>query len=309
MPRQRTARIPLVNPTAAGSEGRRTRGGSAFRARLVALGLVLLSLGLLTVYFRESSGGPIHGAQRAAVSVLTPFEAAAERVARPFRDAWGWASDVLDAKSENEKLEQEVEELRKQAIENATAAADNERLRALLEYRDGPRFPDDYDAVTTRVILEPQSAFRQEVVVAAGSSSGVEVNDPVVTERGLVGIVVATTSNAANVRLLTDQESAASAYVLETGAGGVIQRGSSTSAALTLDRVPKDEEVNEGDTVVTAGSQSGQLQSLFPRRIPICTVTSVSQRDIDSYKQIQCTPLVDFDAVHEVIVLVKKGSR
>jgi hypothetical protein len=38
-------------------------------------------------------------------------------------------------------------------------------------------------------------------------------------------------------------------------------------------------------------------------------VTSVSQRDIDSYKQIQCTPLVDFDEVHEVIVLVQKGSR
>jgi len=309
VPRQRTARIPLVNPTAARPEGRRQRGGSAFRARLVALGLVLLSLALLTVYFRESSGGPLHGVQRIAVSVLTPFEAGAERVARPFRDAWGWTTDVLDAKGENEELKQQVEDLRNQAIENATAAAENERLRALLEYRDGPRFPDDYDAVTTRVIVEPQSAFRQEVVIAAGSSSGIRVNDPVVTDKGLVGIVVDTTSNAANVRLLTDQESAASAYVLKTGASGVIQRGSSTSAALTLDRVPKDEEVNQGDTVVTAGSQSGQLQSLFPRRIPICTVTSVSQRDIDSYKQIQCTPLVDFDAVHEVIVLVGKGSR
>jgi rod shape-determining protein MreC len=130
-----------------------------------------------------------------------------------------------------------------------------------------------------------------------------------VTDKGLVGIVVATTSNAANVRLLTDQESAASAYVVETGASGIVQRGSSTSSALTLDRVPKDQEVGEGDTVVTAGSQSGRLESLFPRRIPICTVTSVSQRDIDSYKQIQCTPLVDFDEVHEVIVLVQKGSR
>jgi rod shape-determining protein MreC len=309
VPRQRTARIPLVNPTAARPEGRRTRGGSAFRARLVAVGLVLLSLALLTVYFRESTGGPLHGAQKIVVSALTPFEAGAERVARPFRDAWGWATDVLDAKGENEELKQQVEELRKQAVENATAAAENERLRALLEYRDGPRFPDDYDAVTTRVIVEPQSAFRQEVVIAAGTSSGVRVNDPVVTDKGLVGIVVATTSNAANVRLLTDQESAASAYVVETGASGIVQRGSSTSSALTLDRVPKDQEVGEGDTVVTAGSQSGRLESLFPRRIPICTVTSVSQRDIDSYKQIQCTPLVDFDEVHEVIVLVQKGSR
>jgi rod shape-determining protein MreC len=241
--------------------------------------------------------------------VLTPFEAGAERVARPFRDAWGWASDVLAAKGENEDLKEQLEAIRQAAIENDTAAAENEELRALLKYRDGPRFPTDFRAVTTRVIVEPQSAFRQEVVLAAGESSGVRVNDPVVTSQGLVGIVVATTSNAANVRLLTDQESAASAYVPRTGAGGVVRRGASTSAALQLDRVPKDEEVAEGDTVVTAGTQSGSLESLYPRGIPVCSVTSVSQRDIDSYKQIQCTPLVDFDGVHSVIVLVAKGGR
>jgi rod shape-determining protein MreC len=307
VPRQRTARIPLVNPTSTGSEGRRTRGGSAFRARLVAIALVLVSLALLTVYFRESSGGPLHGAQRIAVSVATPFETAAERVARPFRDAWGWFSDLLNAKEENAALEQQVEELRKQAIENETAAAENEALRKLLDYRDGPRFPADYRAVVTRVIVPPQSLFRQEVVLAAGSDAGIRVDDPVVTAAGLVGIVVETTGNAANVRLLTDQESAASALVLETSASGVVRRGSSTTS-LILDRVPKDQEVSEGDTVVTSGSQSGRFESLFPRGIPICTVTSVNQRDIDFYKRIQCTPLVDFDTLHEVMVLVRKGK-
>ena len=65
------------------------------------------------------------------------------------------------------------------------------------------------------------------------------MNDPVVTDEGLVGMVTEVTSNAAKVRLLTDQQSAASAYVLETGASGVILRGSSPSAA--LDARPRPE--------------------------------------------------------------------
>ena len=62
--------------------------------------LVLVSLGLITVYFREANDGPLHAAQRIGVSVLMPFEVAGERVARPFRDSWGWMSDLLDAKDD-----------------------------------------------------------------------------------------------------------------------------------------------------------------------------------------------------------------
>ena len=51
--------------------------------------LVLLSLALITVSFRESSDGPLHDAQGAVASVLQPLEVAVERVARPFRDAYG----------------------------------------------------------------------------------------------------------------------------------------------------------------------------------------------------------------------------
>jgi rod shape-determining protein MreC len=281
------------------------RSGGPLRARVVALGLVLLSLALVTVYFRESSDGALHEAQRVAVSVLTPFEVAAERVARPFRDAWGWASDVLDAKEENEELRAEVEELRRQAILNATAAQENEELREALDYVSGPRFPDDFTPVVTRIIVQPQNVFRQEVVVAAGSSDGIRPDDPVVTNEGLVGTVTEVTPSSAKVRLLIDQQSAASALVLETEAAGIVQRGLSEST-LSLDRVPKDERVEEGNTVVTAGSGVEEYESLYPRGIPICVVASVSQRDIDAFKTIQCIPLVDFDSLHEVIVLVEK---
>jgi rod shape-determining protein MreC len=275
---------------------------------LVALALVLVSLALITVYFRESSGGALHGAQRIAVSAITPFQVAAERVARPFQDAFGWAADLVHAKSDNAKLREEIGALRRQLIENETATQENQQLKKLLGYVRGPEFPEDYDPVATRVIVQPQSVFRQEIVVAAGSSDGVRVDAPVVTDKGLVGTVTDVTRNSAKVRLLTDQQSAASALVLETQATGIVLHGPSDNS-LALDRVPKDESVNKGDIVVTAGSQVGKYESLYPRGIVIGLVASVSQRDVDLFMQIQVTPLVDFDALHDVIVLVDKGRR
>ena len=272
----------------------------------MAIGLVLLSLGLVTVYLRESSDGALHGAQRIGVSVLTPFEVAGERVARPFQDAWGWTSDLFNAKDDNAKLRRENRQLRAAAIENQTARQENEHLRNQLNYIEGTEFPKDFKPVVTRVIVQPQTVYHQEIMVAAGSSDGVRVNDPVVTDEGLVGLVSEVTPAAAKVRLLTDDTSAASAEDIETGATWIILRGSTPDAPLILDRVSKDQRVEENDAVVTAGSQLGKYPSLFPRKIPICTVTSVSQRDVDSFKTVQCSPLVDFSALQDVIVLIPK---
>jgi rod shape-determining protein MreC len=268
---------------------------------------VLVSIALVTIYFRESEGGTLHGAQRIGVSVAMPFEVAGERVARPFKDAYGWASDLFSAKSENEKLKKELEEARTRLIQNETAAQENSQLRELLAYVDGPRFPENYSSVVTRVVGRPPTAYDQEIVIAAGTADGIQRNDPVVTKDGLVGLVTDVTSNGAKVTLLTDQSSAVSAMVLKGGAAGIIRHGSSDSSALVLDRVGKDELVEEDDLVITAGWRSGNLESLYPRGIPIGTVKSVGQQDVDLYKRIQVAPLVDFDSLSEVIVLVAKN--
>ncbi len=61
-----------------------------------------------------------------------------------------------------------------------------------------------------------------------------------------------------------------------------------------------------GDEIVTAGSQRGNLHSLYPRGIPIGKVTSVGQSDTDVYKRIQVDPYVDFGSLHSVVVIVPK---
>ena len=75
---------------------------------------------------------------------------------------------------------------------------------------------------------------------------------------------------------------------------------------LILDGVPKYENVQVGDVIVTAGTRSKQFPSLFPRGIPIGQVVSVGQTDTAPYKAIQIQSYVNFGSLDSVIALVTK---
>jgi rod shape-determining protein MreC len=282
------------------------RKSAPVKRRIVVGVLAFVSLALITGYFREADDGPLHDVQGVASTAMHPFEVGAERIARPFRDAYAWLSDLFNAREENEQLKQQLEQLRNQAIQNSTAATEVKRLQALLDYRKSDEFPADYDAVGAAVLADPPSDFEQFIIISAGSNDGVRVNAPVVTDEGLVGKVTRVSGEQSRVALLTDKESAASAYDVSTEADGVIRHGAGGGDALILDRVAKDARVERGDLVATSGRRFQLLPSIYPRNIQIGTVTSVGQTDIDANQQIQVDPFVDFDSVDAVLVLIRK---
>ena len=98
--------------------------------------LVLLSIALITVYFRESASGPLHRTQGVGAAILRPFEVGAERIARPFRDVYGYFHGLAVARSQNARLRADLEHYRQLYIQNATAAHDNVQLKKLLNYED-----------------------------------------------------------------------------------------------------------------------------------------------------------------------------
>jgi rod shape-determining protein MreC len=284
-----------------------SRARSAIRRRGVIAGLVLLALILITVSFREPTSGPLHGVQSAGATVLRPFEVAAERVAQPFRDVYGYFSGLVHAKSENEKLKAEVNKLRQQALLGEAARSQNENLRKQLNFIDSPLFPSDYTPVNTRIIGW-RNEFDQRVVIAAGRDNGIHQETPVVTNDGLVGSVTQVSPTAALVTLLTDESSAVQARDQDTGAFGVVRHGAGQNS-LILDRVTKDKVVKAGQVIVTAGTRSKQYPSLFPANIPIGYVVSVGQSDTAPFKQIQIQPFVDFSSLDAVTALITKKKN
>jgi len=290
----------------AATSGYSSTRSSALRRKIVVGCLVLLSLVLITLSFRSSVLDPV---ESAGASALRPFEIAANRVARPFRDAAGWATGLVHAKSENKKLKAENETLRLELAQSQAALDENARLQKLLRYRNSPSFPKDYTSVAATVLTNPTS-FDQSVTVSAGSDQGIAVEDVVVTDGGLVGQVTKVTGGTSRVMLISDPESAVRAVDARSLATvGMLEHGSSPDS-LVLNRVGKDKRVDNGDTIVTAGSPGGgELPSLFPRNIPIGRVTSANQTDTDIFKHILVEPFADLGSLQSVLILVPKAAK
>jgi rod shape-determining protein MreC len=305
VPRNRTARAAAlagsVQRSAAQPYPSRTR--SVTRRRVVLAVLVVLALGLITISVRETNGGALHGVQNTASTALRPFQVAADRVAQPFRDVYGWFSGLAHAKSENKKLRHELDVLRQQEIANANAAADVQALKQALRYQQGPSFPSDYRPVNAQVIAVPAGPFQERVVIAAGSSSGITLHTPVVSFHGdLVGQVTRVAPDTSVVTLLTDPASAVTALDVKTRAMGSLQHGPGSTLELT--RVLKAQVVNTDDVIVTAGTQDPRFPDLYPRGIPIGRVSGVNQTNIESYKEIQVQPYADFSSLDTLVALV-----
>jgi len=309
VPRNRTARLAVLGSAAQRSQSAQhsSRSPDPLKRRIVVAVLVVFSLALITVYFRESSSGALHGVQSAGATVLRPFEVAADRVAQPFRDAYGYVSGLTSAKSKLNKLKAENARLKAEATQNAYLASQAAYLQKLLDYRSSPDFPADYTAVATQVLSTPVPAFDRQIIIDAGTADGVRLGSPVTIDQGLVGQVTEVTSHTAQVTLLVDATSnvaARDASTRPTSTGLIRHAGRGDQ--LILDRVQKDLNVGDGDVIVTAGSPQGKLPSVYPAGIPIGRVTGVSQNDVDIYKQIQVQPYVDFSSLEAVIVLVPK---
>lgn len=264
---------------------------------------MLLSLVLITVSFRSSA---LDGVQGTAASILRPFEVAADRVTRPFRDAASWTRGLIDAKSENKKLHKQITDLRQQLILDEGAIQENVQMKTALNYH-GPASIADFQKVHAAVLVNPLNAIDQSVAIAAGSHDGVRVGNVVVASSGgLVGTVSRVAGGVARVTLLTDDQSAVTAADLtHPSAVGVVKRGGGGSDVLILDGVSKSENVNVGDTIITAGTLgTGSLPSMFPRGIAVGSVKSQGNYDANAFKTIQVSPLVDFSSLQSVIVLV-----
>jgi rod shape-determining protein MreC len=307
VPRERSVRLAGLSPSAkrGASPQYRARVSRAFKRRLVAGVLVVASLAMITAYFRESESGLMHDVQDVAATAMQPFETGADRLVAPFRDAWGYVSDLRGAEAEADQLRKQLEVLRAQSFQTVDAIQRVKDLETFLAYQRSPRFPDDYSSFAAEVISDPLTPHRQTITIAAGHNHGIRRDYPVVVPAGLVGHVSRVTSKTARITLITDPQSTVSAKDRRTGAQGGV-RGLGQGKLLLLDRVPREEEVAKDDPIVTSGRRYLELPSLFPSNIGVGKVTSVTQRDTDFYPTIQVEPFVDFSSLDSVLVLIPK---
>ncbi len=278
------------------------------RRRAVLVGLIVVSLILLSSHFSESESGPLHVIQRGVATVLAPIGEVGERALKPARDLVNWFDETFDARGENEALRAEVAELRAQVAEAEGAVGDNAELEQLLEISRTDAL-GGFEPVTARVIGRSPTVWFSTVTIDQGSSAGIEQNDAVVNGDGLVGRIRAVTAGSAQVELITDPDNAVSAEVVPEGSTGIVTPVAGDPDDLLLEFIDDAEAVEENQDVVTAGWSDGVVSSAYPPEIPIGRVTEAEVGEQEEFQRIHVTPFADLRQLEYLRVLTGGPDR
>jgi len=275
------------------------------RRRAVLALLVVVSLILLTAYFGESAGSPLHSVQRGVVAVLSPVQEGASRALKPVRDLFGWFGDTARAKTERDQLKAQRDRLLDQVVGYQVALQENAQLRGILEVDDSTGL-GAYEQRTVRIIgRSPNNLLSDRLQVDAGSGDGVRVGDPVIAGGGLVGHVSFVAPGASFVTLITDPSSSVSVKVLNAaGDHGLVKPSVGDPLDLLVQLLPRHAHVRQGDVVVTGGFRSNRLESLYPPNVPIGRVTSADAEELASEQQVHVAPIADLRHLDFVQLLV-----
>jgi rod shape-determining protein MreC len=282
----------------------------AVRRRRAVLGLlVACSLILLTAYFGESAGGGLHAMQRGFLEVVSPIQEGASRALKPVRDLFGWFGDTLDAKKERDDLRKQVAQWRAEAIANEGAKRKADDLGRTLGL-DRELSLDQMSPVMARVTGRSPTVWYSTITINKGSVDGVRPYQPVVTGDGLVGTVSLTvTGHSAIVQLITDSKSGVAAAITSTGVTGIVQPAVGAPDDLRLEFIRHADRIKPGEDLVTAGTSTGRLPSLFPPNIPIGRVTKVDQDEVDLYQRVHLRPFASLRRLNFVQVLTKPSRE
>jgi rod shape-determining protein MreC len=210
---------------------------------------------------------------------------------------YGWLDEVGGQRDElieeNRTLRAEALVLRARAQRLAALAAENVRLRELL---NSTALLDERVLVAEIIGVSP-NAGSQMVIVDKGTAHGLRAGLAVLDAYGLFGQVVESGQFSSRVLLLTDANHALPAQVLRNGVR-VIVEGNGRIDMLDVNHVASTMDVRPGDLLVSSG-----LDQRFPGGYPVGVVESVTNDPARPFSAVRARPSAQLDRSRHVLVL------
>ena len=227
---------------------------------LIAAAFVLMLLGKADTFIAER-------ARMALADALAPiYGLLAEPVAR-LRDLADSTGQVFSLASENTRLREENEQLRRWQAIALALDAENTALKADLRW-----IPDPTPSfVTARVVADAGGVYARAVLLSAGPDHGITKGQIALDDRGLVGRVTEVGARSVRVLLLTDMNSRLP-VILEGSRGRAILIGTN-GARPRLAYWTEGVQPVEGERVVTSAEANA-----FPAGLPVGVVHFNNQK-------------------------------
>lgn len=266
--------------------------GSSFKALIITV-VVLLGLMIYTA----SAGGSLIASILGFVS--TPMQSVATEVTDnvvEFLDLDGLSKDEL--KEMVTSLQDENSRLQDRLIDYTQVKQENERLKVQLHIsQQAPENEMVSASVIGRDPNDPFSGFS----IGIGTLSGVSEGDPVITDKGLVGIVSRAYATTSKVDCLLSEDVSVAAVSIDKQESGLIGCNitMASSGLLRLSYLTSETALEEGDIITTSGAGG-----VYPANLKIGVVQSVEKSETDVSKYAVVRPFEELASVKEVQVIV-----
>jgi rod shape-determining protein MreC len=200
--------------------------------------------------------------------------------------------NVFELKRENEILRQLDVNLSNEVSLLREARLENVKLRAMLGMSEKKSFA----LVAGDVVGKSLLLLRNTITLNVGERDSVKVDMPIISEAGLVGKIIATSTRYSVGQLLLNKDFRASAKIQRSRVDGIISWEGGD--ALRMKNVSRAQDVKEGDVVTTS-----EYSDVFPRDIRIGIVIRVTEKPGSLFKEVEVTPSVELATLEQVFVV------
>ncbi len=266
--------------------------------KLATLTLILLLLAALVglMHWTAPERGRLSYIEMGLRDVLAPIEKNITVIVGRAKTWLAKTKDYSRLQAENQMLQQRVAELAADNIRLEEYKQENDRLRALLDYKEANK--QAFHFSVAQVIGRNPSNWYHTLTIGLGSKAGLEKNQVVLTHQGVVGRIIAVTPYTAEVLLLLDREGALAAMVQDSRVPGIVEGSVDYPGCLQMVRISRDAPVQEYQFVVTSG-----MGGIFPKGLPLGKIVKIIYEPDGLMKRAIITPSVDFDRLEEVLVI------
>ena len=202
-----------------------------------------------------------------------------------------------ELEAENEQLKKEVASLRTQLADYKDVKDENARL---WKYYGLKKENSGYDFVPASVIRRDPGDMFYSFTIDRGTGEGISVNDPVVTENGLVGYISEVSTNSCKVTTILSPDLSAGAKDVKSKDTGVITGDAdySDQNLVTMKKLAENNKIKEGDQISKTG-----IGGMYPENISVGKVKEVKYDSFDTSLYAVIEPYEDIQNVSDVVVI------
>ncbi len=220
---------------------------------------------------------------RAVLAISSPLQRGLSIALDTAADGWRGYAALRGVRDENTTLQGENQQLRAKVNQLEEARAENERLKRMLGYvQNGPGSQIPARVVGVNPVATPLS---------------LRIPD------GVVGHIHRVSGGYSDVVLITDPNSKIGVRSQRSRARATASGGGGNQT-LHLENALRTEDLEEGDLIITSGTDG-----VYPPGLVVGRITTIQRKSYGMFQAAEIIPAVDIARIEEVLVVLNPTTR